>query len=429
LRSSRKQKRSADSKRPFRLAIVAPLPVQYNAPLFQRLAREPDIEAEVLYGTLAHVSKTYDPGFGIEYAWDIPLVEGYRYRKIPTLKETTLDRGLALLSPVLLKELRPSKYDAALIYGWGDWFSRSALAACLLNGLPYLITGDATPVYPDSPLKGALKHVVLSYILRKSAACLYVGTLQRVYFERLGVPSERLFFHPWTVDNERFFKAVALTQEQKNKLRADLGLPMDLPLVAFCGKLIKRKRPLDLLSAVVRLRNEGIESGIVFVGEGELKPLLVAAALREGLSDVYFMGFVNQSQLPNVLAACDVFCLPSEKDPRATVVAEAMATGLPVVISHKVGLWGFGDLVSEGETGLVYYAGDLDGLTDKLRTLITDTKLRRRMAIKALQRMRTWGLEERVAGLKQAVEFLRNKAHDGAASFSLPTEIRHPQTD
>jgi glycosyltransferase involved in cell wall biosynthesis len=393
-------------QRPFRLAIVAPLPVQYNSPFFARLAEEPDIEPVVLYGTLAHTYESFDEGFGISYSWDIPLLEGYRYKIIPTLKKTDQDHGPALISPRLIFELRRSNYDGALIYGWGDWFSRTALLACIVNRLPFFITGDATPLYPERPLRGSLKHFFQACLVRQAAGCLYLGSLQRVYFERLGVDESKLFFHPYAVDNDRFFAAATNDRAQKNKLRADFGLPPDIPLIVFCGKFIKRKRPMDVLSALSALQSKGIECGAVFIGGGQLEPLLESVVTREDLKDVYFLGFVNQSQLPNALAACDVLVLPSDKDPRATVVAEAMATGLPVVISHRVGLWGYGDIVIEGETGFVFSCRDVNRLTSDLEKLVTDEDLRVRMGSAALERMKTWGMAERVEGIRKAIESL-----------------------
>lgn len=404
-----------DGGRPFRLAIVAPLPVQYNVPFFRALAQVRSVESEVLYGSLAHVTETFDPDFGISYAWDVPMLEGYRYRHVKTIRPNDVGSGFTLASPALFRELTPEKFDAALIYGWGDWYSRSALLSCAIRKLPYILTGDATPLYTDTPIKGALKHYLVSTVVRRASACLYVGSLQRVYFERLGVPSDRLFFHPWTIDNELFSKYASFDSERKNKLRADFGLPLDIPLVCFSGKLIRRKRPADLLRAVAELNARGIECGVVYIGEGELKPLLAAISLREELKHVYFLGFVNQSTLPKVLSACDVFCLPSEKDPRATVVAEAMAAGLPVVISHKVGLWGFGDLVMEGKTGFVYTAGQIDELTAKLRKLLEEDRLRQKMAKAAFARMFTWTVDKRVEGLLQAVERIRQDRQNALA--------------
>ncbi len=390
----------------FRLAVAAPLPVQYNSPFFSRLAREPGIELTVLYGTLAHTYESFDEGFGISYSWDIPLLEGYSYKKVPTLRRTEKDHGWELISPHLLSELKPSRYDAVLIYGWGDWFSRCAILSCILNGVPFFVTGDATPIFPESPVRGALKHLLLAWLLRRADACLYFGSLQRVFYERLGVPEDRLIHHPYAVDNDRFFEASTTDPAKKNKLRADLGLPPDIPLVAFCGKFIKRKRPLDLLEAMAELQKKGVECGAVFIGEGELRPLLDSMVTRLELQDIYFPGFVNQSLLPQMLAACDVLVLPSEKDPRATVVAEAMASGLPVVISHRVGLWGFGDIVVEEKTGFVYRCGDVEGLASTLEKLLVDGGLRVRMARAALEKMKTWGMEERVKGVTDAIRAL-----------------------
>lgn len=391
----------------YRLAITTVLPVQYNAPFFRELAAHSEVELKVLYATLLGAEEALDTELGINIRWDTPLLDGYDYEVVGSVRESQATTGWRLFSPQVYKALAHGNFDAVMVMGWGSWFDRSALAAACVHRIPYFVTGDATPIFPEKPVKGALKHLSIGVIARRAAACLYVGTLQRIYFERLGVSSERLFFHPWTIDNARFSSAAEEATDRRDEIRECLGLPVDLPLIVFVGKLVPRKRPADLLDAVHKLQAGGINCGLVYVGTGELMESLKAQAKNDAIDHVYFPGFLNQRALPELLAACDIFSLPSDFDPRGTVTNEAMACGLPVVISHRVGVWGFGDLVESGVTGMIHYAGDVESLAwDCLAPLLRDEGLREKMGRAAAARLSTWGMRERVDGVIAALHSL-----------------------
>ncbi len=119
----------------------------------------------------------------------------------------------------------------------------------------------------------------------------------------------------------------------------------------YVAKLIPKKAPLVLLEAFARVR-ERHRCALLFVGEGELRPELEAAAGP----DVHLAGFLNQSELPEAYVAADVFCLPSVlHETWGLVVNEALNFGLPVVVSDKVGC--AADLVRPGWNGFVVPAG------------------------------------------------------------------------
>lgn len=393
--------------RKYRLAAATALPVQYNAPFFRELAGHPEVDLTVLYGTLLGAEEAMDAELGLSLSWDVPLLDGYDYKVVGTARPPEVASGWRLFSPQVYREISNGAYDALLLFGWGSWFDRCALGAAWRRRIPYFLTGDATPIFPEGPFEGAAKHIVVGAIARRAAGCMYAGTLQRIYYERLGVPSDRLFFHPWTIDNERFFAAASVAREHRDEIRDEFDFPHDMPLIVFVGKLIQRKRPGDLLEAVRRIQERGIECGLVYVGTGELREELEKSAALDGVKNVYFPGFLNQARLPEILSACDIFSLPSEHDPRGTVTNEAMAAGLPVVVSHRVGVWGFGDIVKPGVTGMIHYAGDVDALTDEcLEPLLIDAELRSRMGKAARERLDTWGIPERVDGMVEALHSL-----------------------
>ena len=118
---------------------------------------------------------------------------------------------------------------------------------------------------------------------------------------------------------------------------------------------------------------------------------------------MHLLGFVNQTRVPQAYGASDILALPSTYDPRGTVVNEAMACDLPIVISNMVGLWGDGDIVREGENGFVVPVDDIDRLAGVLDALASDSDLRARMVARSLEIISTWNYHRDVEGVLTAL--------------------------
>ena len=151
-------------------------------------------------------------------------------------------------------------------------------------------------------------------------------------------------------------------------------------------------------------------------GSGELEQELRAFCTEHALDNVVFTGFVNQSELPALYAASDVFVLPSEHEPWGLAVNEAMCAGLPVVVSREVGC--VADLVRDGVNGYTPAAGDIEGLARALRRLIEDEGLRRRQGQASLARILQWGYQQCLEGIRSALggfEMSRLRSHTDVA--------------
>lgn len=109
------------------------------------------------------------------------------------------------------------------------------------------------------------------------------------------------------------------------------------------------------------------DAHLLFVGNGPLEDELKLKS--KGNVNVHFIDFQNQSQMPAVYQACDLFCLPSS-GPGETwglAINEAMASGKAVLVSDKVG--GAIDLIEQGQNGLIFKSPSLTDLIDNLNTL------------------------------------------------------------
>jgi glycosyltransferase involved in cell wall biosynthesis len=176
-------------------------------------------------------------------------------------------------------------------------------------------------------------------------------------------------------------------------------------VVLFCAKLAPWKRPQDLLQAyatLCRTQPQMSESAyVVFAGDGPLREPLEAEVPPLGMeSHVRFLGFVNQSSLPEVYTASDLLVLPSEFEPWGRVMNEAMVCGVPVV-SDQAGARL--DLISPGPTGEVFVAGNREALAGVLSRLLADREGLKRLGEADGKRMKTWSYRQCLEGYGQTI--------------------------
>lgn len=388
----------------YRLAVINSHPIQYFAPFYRRISATRDIDITVYYCSRQSLEAGFvDPGFGKEVVWDVPLLDGYRYKFLANLGGDRGARGFfSLVNLSVIGELWREKYDAVLIHGHGHATNLLALLTAKLARTRVFMRGETHLLLRRHPLKRALRKPLMALLYRLCDACLYIGTRNREFYEVHGVPSHKLFFVPYAVDNQSFSDAAFKARPKREALRARLGIPLEMPVILYASKLMRRKRPRDLLLAFSRLRQRGVRAALVYVGDGEERASLMRDAVASGFApDVFFVGFINQSNLPEYYAIADAFVLPSEDEPWGLIINEAMCAALAVVSTSEVGA--APDLVIHEETGFVYPVGDVDSLSSHLERLTRDVEQGRRMGARAHDRIMTWSYDKCIEGIRSAL--------------------------
>jgi len=172
----------------------------------------------------------------------------------------------------------------------------------------------------------------------------------------------------------------------------------------FVGKFINKKRPDDLLKAVINIykNNKIFDIHAIFVGEGPMRGEL--EKLSEPYSkNIHFTGFKNQSQLPIIYSASNVLVLPSDaRETWGLVVNEAMACGLPAIVSDASGC--AVDLIDEGQTGFSYPVNDITALSKKLVEIYNIMELRSKYVLNAVEsKIEQYSIKKATEGLQQAL--------------------------
>jgi glycosyltransferase involved in cell wall biosynthesis len=341
-------------------------PIQYFAPLYRELARRPDIDLTVYFYSDETVRSFHDQGFGRTIEWDVPLLDGYRHVFCRSAGRTPIVGGpFRRHNFDIVRQLHG--YDVVWAHGYAHLTAWLAFLASRFRRTPFLLRDDPTLLRVRPLHRRALKAIALRAMFSQVWG-LYVGDENRRYFEHYGVRPDRLFPAPHCVDNTYFQHAARTLGPQRSRIRAELGITDDAPVVLFCGKLIPKKQPRALLDAFLQVKEP---CWLLVVGDGEQRAALEGRAQR----NVVFTGFMGQRDIVRAYAAADLLVLPSAYDETwGLVVNEAMNFSLPVIVSDQVGC--AADLVRPASNGFVVPANDTAALADAICKLVADSALR-----------------------------------------------------
>ena len=408
-------------KKRVRLAYLVSHPIQYQAPLLRRVAQEPDIALTVLFGSDFSTQGYQDEGFGVDVKWDVPLLEGYRYRFLPVIRDNATISFARPLNYGIVSQLRRGSaenssqgsrpgFDALWVHGYATANALHGILAAKALGIPVLLRAESwLRDRPRSWIKLAGKQLFFDGLKNLVNAVMPIGTLNAEYWHHYmpDVPQSPM---PYAVDNHYFQQRSAEAQGTRSGLHAELRIDPSRPVILFASKLQGRKRCGDLLEAYLRLcPAAGMEPHpyLVIVGDGEERAALEKRAAESGLGSIRFCGFRNQSELPRFFDLATVFVLPSRHEPWGLIVNEVMNAGRAVIVSDDVGC--APDLVRDGVEGYVFPAGDVAALAAALKRVLATPETAAAMGARGLERIRTWDFEEDIRGLRQALALVTGK--------------------
>ena len=351
-----------------KLAIFATHPIQYQVPWYRELERSGQVDLSVYFGMIpgAHVQ---GEGFDVPFEWDIPLLEGYRWQQLRNSRpDPRLDRFLGSSTPDVGREMCQAngRPDVAIVTGWHALPMFQALVACRRRRIPCLVRGESNALR-ERPLAARLFHRL---ILSQFRGFLTIGKSNSAFYSAYGIPTERMFSVPYFVENARFRRQADEARPLRNDLRRKWQIPEDAVCFVFAGKFQSKKRPLDLLRAMSLLQGNPETRGkahLLMAGTGRLMEESRAFASAQDLP-VTFAGFLNQTEITDAYTAADCSVLPSDTgETWGLVVNEAMACGLPALVSDQVGCRE--DLILEGRTGWSHPCGNVELLADRMKDI------------------------------------------------------------
>ena len=237
------------------------------------------------------------------------------------------------------------------------------------------------------------------YFVRSCTAFVVPGKSSFAYLRTLGVDKQVIFTAPNAVDNTFFAIRARNARAHAAELREKLGLPSRF--ILFVGRLVPEKGVFDLLEGYAKLES-GLRSqvGLVFAGDGICKEELARRAKQIRPGTVCFPGFAQREDLAGLYALAEALVLPTHTDTWGLVVNEAMACGLPIIVSSVAGC--SADLVEDGWNGYVVPPRDSEKLSVAIASLLRQSELKRQMSARSLERIQNYSPEACADGLAAA---------------------------
>ena len=397
--------------RTIRLAYVVSHPIQYQANLLRRIAADGEIDLTVFFCSDFSVKEYKDSGFGVSVQWDVPLLEGYRSVILKRIRDTSTPSSTRPIAFGIFRHLQRGidgqPFDALWVHGYASVNTLHAMLAARALGIPVLLRAESW--LHDRSRSGAklfAKRLFFAVLRHFVDAVLPIGTRNAEYWAEYLGHRFPAFLMPYAVDNDYFASRALAAADSRAALQVELGLAPGRPVILFASKLQGRKRCDDLLEAYLQLETTGPKPYLLIVGDGEMRATLQQRARESGSDGIVFAGFRNQSELPRLFELSTVFVLPSRHEAWGLITNEAMAAGLPIIVSDDVGC--AADLIRCGENGFVYPVGNIAALRAALTAVLAPGRAAA-MGRASRAIISHWSYLEDVEGLRTALRFVTRK--------------------
>jgi 1,2-diacylglycerol 3-alpha-glucosyltransferase len=325
-----------------------------------------------------------------------------------------------------LESLQP---DVILIHSYSTPDARAALAWCRVNRRVAINMAESTA--HDAP-RVAIRESIKRVFVRQFDSALTSGSRSTEYAVDLGIPRDVIFRGYSVVDNDYFSYEAERHRSDTGLARHLPGLQDPSPFFLASARFMPRKNLDTLLAAYGRYRQAHQDAAwrLILLGDGELRPQLEAQLRRDSIEGVLMPGWRQLEDLPAYYAHASAFVHTADVDQWGLVINEAMAAGLPVIVSTGTGC--SPDLVFDGENGYVFEPRDTARLAHCMGALAHSDD-REAMARRSVEIISQWPLEMFGRGLVAAARAGASRADRGldpraaALIWGLKTVARGPR--
>jgi glycosyltransferase involved in cell wall biosynthesis len=373
-----------------RLALITEIISPYRIPLFNVLAKHEGVDLHVMF-----LAET-DPDLR---KWKVYKDEiKFSYQVLPSWRKR-VGRYNGLLNRGVGSALSAFAPDVVVCGGYNYVASWQALLWSRMKQIPFLLWSESN--VQDIRRAHPIVEFIKDEFLSRCSGFVVPGRSAGEYLRAHKIREELIFVAPNAVDNEFFATSASEARQNGVMRRTELGLPERYFL--FVGRLVREKGVFELLSAYARLDQSIREQvGLVLAGEGAERAQLEALATAISPGIVKFAGFAQREQLSSYYALAEVLILPTYSDPWGLVVNEAMACGLPVIVSKVAGC--AADLVREIWNGLLTLPRDESSLLAAMTKIASQPELRNIMRGNSSRHISHYSPEAWSLGITRALE-------------------------
>lgn len=340
-------------------------PTSYLMPLWREIKAHASVETRIVF---LEENLTQPWNLDLQDNPCIEILRGNRMAKLMRLLQLIGQRDVELID----------------LAGWGHPLLLAALLFAGMRRIPVTIESDTQFDTTTAAWRRALKRLILPVLFRIPERFFPAGIRQADYFMRYGVSQDRVRIAQMTVDVRSIMAQVDLCREKRESTG---NTPVTF---LYVGRLEAYKGIQDLLDAFADLTRQGEECHLVIVGDGGMREVVKSAACSH--RTIEYLGRLSGESLMQAYSQADVFVLPSHFEPWGLVVNEAMAAGLPVIATDRVGC--VDDLVHEGRNGCIVPCSNPARLAGAMHIFIRQPEIMVAMGQASRQMISSWTIED-----------------------------------
>lgn len=338
------------------------------------------------------------------YAWD-QVKQRSNFQRVTLFEDAVADtKSSAELTQQMTVVLNKSRPNLVAIPGWSSRGALTALSWCIRQGIPTIVMSDSTA---HDETRRVWKEAIKRRVIRLFSAGLVGGNPHIDYLASLGMPHERIFIGYDVVDNHHFAIGSDEVRHNADTVRARLALPRSFFLAS--NRFIEKKNLPRLIEAYAQYQKQAgaVAWKLVLLGDGPLKSKLQDLINQRDLSEWVLMpGCKQYDDLPIYYGLAGAFVHASTTEQWGLVVNEAMASGLPVLVSNRCGC--APDLVDEGRNGYTFDPYDVDALAQLMLKIASDACDRAAMGQASREIIARWTPQTFAENLYKAAEAALN---------------------
>lgn len=283
------------------------------------------------------------------------------------------------------KKINIKNYNLVVIYDYSTRMGIQLVIKCKLQKIPYVVNCDGVILAEHG---NYMKNAVKTFLLKNAAAYLVSGENAKKYFIQYGAKKEEIYTHTFSTLEEKDLIKKGLSQDEKKKIRSELGLPLDDNIVIAVGRFIPLKRYNELIKVWKSMPNNTV---LLLIGEGNEKEKYKKTVMELELKNVIIDKFHKKEELLKYYKASDVFMHPTSYDVWGLVINEALACGLPVVVSDHciAGL----ELVEDSKNGYIFPMGNEEEGCKKVQKVLENKEIYKILSQNAIKTIRTYTIE------------------------------------
>lgn len=360
-----------------KIILIQGLLAPYRYPIFEELSKTPGWEFEVWFMGKEVKNRIWREDSLSDYHF------AYKFLGGKTLNLGIKDNYPIWINSSAITELKQANPDVVIMMGWDSLTSFTTHYYCLTHNIKFVLYSDSTPL--ERSWRRTLTYPLVKLHVQTADALICGGTRSREYLEELGANPDNIYISYNTIDVERYAIQAAKFRESKGETLKVLGLT-GKQIILYYGQLIERKGIDILINAYLTIKSKNENIALLIIGDGPYKKHLETLIKNNNLRDVIILANPGDYEISRYYAIADVFVLPSREDVWGLVVNEAMASGIPVIVSDHAGC--ASDLVTSGVDGYIFKSKNIYDLSKKLKKVLENKVLQKNMSRNVKQKIK-----------------------------------------